>query len=549
MYITIVNSYNAFGEIVSKTTLLRESYRENGKVKNRTLANLTHWPEKDVEALKFALKHKERVYSLLADKKNYKIQQGNSVGAVWLINEIADKLGIKKALGNSHNGKLALWQVIARIIAQGSCLSAVRLASNHAACDVLNISESFCEDDLYENLSWLAKNQKKIEKKLFSGNYKDKKPDLFLYDVTSSYLEGKNNYFAKNGYNRDKKTGKMQLVLGLMCDENGDPVTIEVFKGNTIDYQTVKNQISKVTGDYSLQKVTFVGDRGMIKNEQIEALRSAGLHYITAISKPQIRKLINEEVLSMSLFDNDLQEVIHEGTRYILRRNPIRASDIQRSRENNLEKIRKFAEERNEYLREHSRAKVSTAIAKINHKLIKYGFDSYVSVINKERELSLEINEEILQEKSMLDGCYVIKSDLDSSYEKELLHTRYKDLYSVEEAFRCSKTEMLEMRPWYVQTEESTRGRALLILLAYKIVRYLKKLWSSLNMTVSEGIKELTTITTYETVFESRTIRGLVPIPNKLNRKLLSLAGVKLPELIPTLNTKVVSRKKLVRKE
>ena len=202
-------------------------------------------------------------------------------------------MGIEGALGTSRQGKLALWQVIARVIDQGSRLSAVRLAGSQAACDVLGL-ESFNEDDLYANLDWLAEHQGAIEDRLFramAGGCGDS-PGLYLYDVTSSYLEGECNELSAFGYNRDGKKGKRQVVIGLLCDGVGRPLSIEVFAGNTQDAATLASQVRKVAERFGGGAVTFVGDRGMIKGKQVEDLAEHGFHYITAITKPQVESLL-----------------------------------------------------------------------------------------------------------------------------------------------------------------------------------------------------------------------------------------------------------------
>ena len=182
---------------IYKRALLRESYREKGKVKHRTIANISKCSNQEIQAIKLALKHKHDLTRLDSLKGNIKTKQGLSVGAIITLKALADRLYITKALGNSTHGKLVLWQVMARIIDQGSRLSAVRLAGTHAACDLLNL-DSFTEDDLYENLDWLCEQQGKIEKQLFRLRHKSSKPPrLFLYDVTSSYLEVVNNELAE----------------------------------------------------------------------------------------------------------------------------------------------------------------------------------------------------------------------------------------------------------------------------------------------------------------------------------------------------------------
>src|SRR5947208_14532568 len=179
----------------------------------------------------------------------------------------------------------------------------------HAACDVLRLG-AFDEDALYENLDWLAGAQASVEDRLFAQRTKTTPVSLFLYDVTSSYLEGTHNALAAFGYNRDGKKGKRQIVIGLLCDEDGHPVSIEVFPGNTQDPQTFAAQITKVKARFDVHEITFVGDRGMIKCQQIADLAQQGLHYITAIPKPQIEKLLIQVTLQMDLFEHELAALL-----------------------------------------------------------------------------------------------------------------------------------------------------------------------------------------------------------------------------------------------
>jgi transposase len=183
----------------------------------------------------------------------------------------------------------------------------------HAACDVLGIRRGFEENDLYESLTWLCQHQEQIERRLFAARRAQRKPELFLYDVTSSYLEGDGNALGAYGYNRDGKKGKKQIVIGLLCDEEGTPVSTEVFRGNTQDPKTFGAQVHKASQRFGCERVTFVGDRGMIKSGQIEELSQAGFRYI-AITKPQIDTLLSGGVLQMALFDDSLCEVAGERT-------------------------------------------------------------------------------------------------------------------------------------------------------------------------------------------------------------------------------------------
>ena len=525
--------------------LLRHSYRENGKVRKRTIANLTHYPPEDVAAIELALKYK-RDLAALGSLKEIQLTQGASVGAVWAVYQVAKRLGIDKALGTDFAGKLAMWQVIARVIDQGSRLSAVRLAQVHAACDVLGIRRGFDENDLYENLTWLCHQQEQIERKLFAARRGDCKPKLFLYDVTSSYLEGQHNDLGNYGYNRDGKRGKLQIVIGLLCDESGEPVSTEVFAGNTTDPKTFGSQVKKAADRFGCEEVTFVGDRGMIKRGQIDTLGQAGFHYITAITKPQIIKLINDGVLQMELFDETIYEVQDDGVRYVLRRNPRRAEEIAATREDKRRSVQALVDAQTVYLRDHPRAKISTAQQKVRQKISRLRIDSWLGVQSEEGNLRLVVDDQKLAEVSRLDGCYVIKTDLPEPVaDKQVVHDRYKDLAQVEWAFRTSKTAHLEVRPVYVRKEENTRAHVLVVMLAYLVARTLRRVWVELDVTVEEGLEQLKTLCSIEIRTKGGGTCLRIPQPRATSRALLKALNLNLPEALPHTNVIVVTRKKL----
>jgi hypothetical protein len=537
------------GNKVYTRVLLRESYREHGKVKHRTIANLSKCSDQEIAAIKLALQHK---HDLAAFRENaqlspsFTLQQGSSIGAVAVLEGLAQELGLVKALGTDRQGKLALWQIIARVIDQGSRLSAVRLAQTHACCDLLKL-DAFNEDDLYSNLAWLTEHQHRIETRLFDVLHPQEKPALFLYDVTSSYLEGRNNYFGTFGYNRDGKSGKMQIVIGLLCDQAGIPLSIEVFAGNTSDPKTVASQVKKVVAHFGGGSVTLVGDRGMLKIPQIEHLSEHGMHYITAITKPQIELLLNTNVLQMELFDQPLAEVSEEKVRYVLRRNPKRAAEMEATRVKKLSRLEHKVSESNAYLSAHSRANPATVIKTLSKEVEKLKLQSWIEVkCGKDRCVALQIDEAARNEQTKLDGCYVLKTDLSAAQAaKELVHDRYKDLTLVEQAFRTSKTVELEMRPIYVQVENSTRGHALVVMLAYRLVRELGRRWQTLDLTVQEGLKKLSTLCTVEVVLADKTRCLTIPEPSADVAKLIKLAGVTLPRVFRNLGIKVATRKKL----
>src|SRR5262247_4159383 len=526
--------------------LLRESYRANGKVLHRTIANVSQCSEAEIEAMRLALRHKEALEQLGTIQDAITLQQGPSFGAVWTVYQVARRLGIAQALGTTREGKLALWQVIARVIDQGSRLSAVRLAMSHAACDVLGLG-TFDEDALYENLDWLAGAQARIEDRLFAQRQKTKPASLFLYDVTSSYLEGTHNELAAFGYNRDGKKGKLQIVIGLLCDEDGHPVSIEVFPGNTPDPQNLAAQVTKLKDRFGVQEITFVGDRGMIKSQQIEDLAQQGFHYITAITKPQIEKLLRTGTFQMELFEQELAEVLaDEGVRYVLRRNPVRAQEMRDTRHAKLATLQAQVAKQNQYLTDHPRANAQGALQKLVARAEKLRIADWVELTVAERAITLTVNEDAQAEAAKLDGCYVLKTDLTPQQaNKELVHDRYKDLASVEQAFRTCKTAHLDVRPIFVRREARTRAHAFVVMLAYRIIQYLASCWSAFDVTVEEGLHALTTLCLVEVAPQNAASYHCIPTPRDAIARLLHSADIKLPTAFSLSGTHVATKKKL----
>jgi hypothetical protein len=528
--------------------LLRETYREDGKVKHRTLANLTHCKPEEVEAIRLALKYKGDLSGMLASagESGPELKQGPAVGAVWVLSQLARELGIVAALGSDRQGKLALWQIIARVLDQGSRLSAVRLAGGHAVGAALG-TVGFDEDGLYANLDWLADNQAGIESRLFAQREPASAPDVFLYDVTSTYLEGEHNAFAAFGYNRDRKSGKRQIVIGLLADADGRPLSIEVFKGNTSDVKTFSSQVNKAAARFGAERVTFVGDRGMIKAPQRAEITAAGFHYITAITKAQIDGLIAAGVLQMDLFEDALAEVEGlDGERYVVRRNPARAEELAASRADKLMTLQTAAETANAYLNEHPRAAAKTQLARLKAKSETLGLDKVVQVAELERRVVVTVDETALAEAARLDGCYALRTDLPKTVVgKEIVHDRYKDLARVEWTFRDSKSVQLEMRPVYLRDENRTRGHALVVMLAYLLTQALRQRWRDIDLTVQEGLDRLASLCVVEVIIGGRPSYNRVPTPRDDVRQLFEAAGVAIPAALPLDPARVATRQTL----
>jgi len=525
--------------------LLRKCYRENGKIKHETIANLSSCSDEEITAIKLALKHKSNIQSVTSIE-SVSLEQGLSVGAVWTLKLVAERLGITKALGRVRMAVLALWLVIARLIDQGSRLSAVRLAGTHAACDVLGIKKSFNEDTLYEVLDWCCEKQQVIEDMLYRMRYKDQiPPRIYLYDVTSSYLEGQQNELGEYGYCRDGKKGKKQIVIGLLTDQDGFPLSVEAFEGNTSDQKTVWDQIRKLKDRFGAKKITLVGDRGMLKTPQQEALNGEEFHFITAITKAQIEKLLKTGIFQLRLFDIALCEIEVDDVRYILRRNPQRREEIRSNRECMIQKAKSLTVDRNEYLHEHSKADPEVALRKVENYINTRKLATFCGACLTGRIISVAIDEEEKEEFEKLDGCYVIKTDLkkNEACAKEI-HDRYKDLAQVEQAFRKMKTVHLEERPFFVRKESRTRGHMLVVMLGYMIIHYIGRYWKEIDCTIEEGIKELSCINANIVRIGTKEIT-MVPKPRERAVQLLKALGVTLPQSLLHLGVKVATKKKL----
>lgn len=551
MFITEIPSKGKNGQAY-KSVLLRESYREGSKVKSRTLAVLTKLPACLIEVIRHAMdRSSSDSLQSLADqsKGSLQLRTAESFGAVWVVAEVAGLLGIDKALGVTQEAQLAFWQVVARVLRPGiSLLAMVRLATTCAAAAILRWSQPFTEDHLYRNGAWLEGRHAIIEKRLWEGQ--TRQPDqLYLYDVTSSYLEGENNALGNWGYNRDGEKGKQQLVVGMLTDAQGDPCAVKVYEGNTSDLQTFADQVQKLSKEFGCQGVTMVGDRGMIRSKQMEQAQAAGFHYITALTKPQIEALIRTGTFQIDWFEEKVTEIAgSDDRRYVLRRNPVRAEEIDQSRTAKKRALATRLEKANEYLRQHSRAKVQTQQRLLQAKIKQLCVDSWLSVKFQQRQLTLEENSDARQEQARLDGCYVIQTDLPKkAASATTVHDRYKDLALVERDFRTLKMGHLNFRPWFVVTEDNTHAHALTSMLALKIRRHLEHAWQKLDITVEEGLRELERLNVMELVAtdSKEVIARLLPQPSPLQGQLLESLKITLPEKVPTAKVTVGTRVKL----
>lgn len=514
--------------------LLRQTFRANGKVKNRTLANLSSWPSARVDILRRLLKGE------LDDSQFAEPVMGPIFGALFALKALADRLGISSALGSKRMGKLALFLVLARVAHQGSRLSAVRWARQHAVAETLGL-DAFDEDDLYAALDDLCRRQDAIENALWKTYLRGHgaPPTLFLYDVTSSYLEGEQNALAAFGYNRDGKRGKKQLVLGLLADAEGEPLAVRVFSGNTADPSTVATQIDIMTKKFKVTDVIFVGDRGMVKNAGKQALSAAGIQYIGALTDPQIRKLLQEKAIQLELFAETVCEVECNGVRHVLRKNPDEAKRVQHRFEDKLDTLRKKLAARNEKVAISARAKPAAGLRVLEAWVHRHKLQNVVRLELKGRAVEMTLDREAATHAHELAGCYVVVTNVaQDKLGAQAVHDSYLALQNVERDFRLMKTGLLQVRPVFVQKETRTRGHVFACMLALKVTRELeRKLCAEYGTTdknprgatVADALAVLSRLPLINYRVGAKAVLTRLPKPDVEQQRLLGALGISLP--------------------
>jgi transposase len=543
-----------------QSVLVRSTHRDGKKVVAKTLAILSHLPDWLIRLIEKAIKRGEPIESLDqlagANDGDFDLKVAESFGAHHVVLEVARAAGIPQALGalgSDAVAKLVLWQVLARVLAPAvSLLGMVRMVAGSVATMVLGIKNAFTEDDLYGTGAWVVEHQARIETHLFTKHMPDlpqSEAGLFYYDVTSSYFEGLHNDLSAFGYNRDKIKGKKQVVMGLLTDSSGEPISTQLFPGNTNDLATFKDQIDALKVRFEQKNVTMVGDRGMIRGPQQQQVNEAGMHYISALHKCEIETLLKAGTLQMGLFDNAVHETkLADGRRLVTRCNPQRREELAATHTGFKQRMEAWVEQANLYLKEHPKAKVATQLKAGLERLKKGKLHVWMKLEEKEGQLKLTENKAAYDEHTKLDGCYAIVSDLAASEASaQQLHDRYKALSNVEAGFRTLKHGHLEIRPWYVRKEENTRAHAFTAMLALKIRRRLQAAWEPLNITVEEGLATLSQLCVMELIEKKsqQCVTRLLPKPSEIQTKLLAAVKVTLPIKAPEKGVDVATRVKL----
>ena len=464
--------------------LLRESYREDGKVRKRTLCNLSDWPVAHIEGLRGVLRGGTVI---AAGQDAFTVTRSLPHGHVAAALGMARKIGLDCILGSDGNRcrDLVLALLLGRILDPASKLATARALSRATAAsslgEMLGLGE-VDEDELYTALDWLLERQPAIETALARRHLSS--GTLVLYDVSSSYMEGRCCPLAKRGYSRDGRKGTLQIVYGLLCAPDGCPIAIEVFEGNTADPMTLAGQVDKLKQRFGLERVVLVGDRGMVTQARItDEIRPSGLDWITALRAPAIQGLLASGALQLSLFDQrDMASITapeFPGERLVVCRNPDLAAERARKREElltvterDLTRIQTAVGRRRGALR--GTAEIALAVGAVinRHKMSKHFdltiTDTSLGFARKRAEIAAE---------AAIDGIYVVRTSLPAETFDDAATVRsYKSLAVVERAFRCLKTVDLNVRPIYHWLADRVRAHVFLCMLAYYLEWHMRQL-------------------------------------------------------------------------
>lgn len=522
------------GDKVYTYALIRQSYRNGKAVRKRTLANISHLPPDVIELIRQSLQGQ----AFLPADKSVRVTESVSHGAVFAVHALMERLGIPTLLGTRPKPwhRLVLGMIAARLVNPGSKRFTCTWWYLTSLPRLLGLEElQVTVNNLYEAMDELSSRQQSIEKKLAHKHLEE--GALVLYDLSSTYLEGRTCPLAAYGHNRDGKRGKKQFTYGLLTNREGCPVAIEVFPGNAADPTTVPAQIEKLRQRFGFEKVVLVGDRGMITRTRIEEVERAGYGWITALRAPEIQKLSAGGYLQLSLFDEtDLAEIsdpARPGERLVVCRNPQVARERRRKREEllqatetQLEKVRQRVEKGRLVEPE----AIGLAVGKVidRWKMAKH-FELDIDL----RYFSFRRREDAIGQEAALDGVYVIRTNVPAdALTAEEVVAGYKSLRQVERAFRSMKTMQLELRPVFHRLEDRVRAHTFLCMLAYYVQWHMERLLRPLKEAEPAAYGSLKLVLEHLAGIQLNTLEvgGVTlrqaTVPNDVQQKILDHLGI-----------------------
>ena len=477
----VVTTSRTYKGTTYRTHLLRRSYREDGKVKNETLGNLSHLPEPLIEIVRRSL-HGETFVPL---GQAFEVVASRPHGHVQAVEAAMRRLDFTALLGSkpSRERELVLAMVAARIVAPHTKLATTRWWHTSTLASDFGVADAN-EDDLYAAMDWLLARQDAIQTKLAARHLSD--GGLVLYDLSSSYFEGTTCPLAKLGHNRDGKKGLLQVNYGLLTDVRGCPVAVSVHEGNVADSATFMPEVRRLREQFGIEHMVMVGDRGMISAKAIGELRELdGVGWITALKNASIRALVEQGQLQLGLFDErNLLEIAspeYPGERLVACRNPqlarLRAAKREAlliATENSLQAIRERVDA--------GRLKKADAIGLAAGKVVnRYKVAKHFELLITDTSFSFERKHAAIAAEAALDGIYIIRSSVDARRMDAADCVRnYKALANVERAFRSLKTVDLKVRPIHHRTADRVRAHILLCMLAYYVEWHMRQAWAPL---------------------------------------------------------------------
>jgi hypothetical protein len=466
-------------------TLLRRSYRQDGKVKKETLANLSHLPAEAIDAIRRVLAGE----TLVGAEDAFAIERSLPAGHVNAALAMARRLELAKLLDRSPSRErdLCLAMILGRVICPGSKLGMVRTLGQSTLASELGV-EGADEDDLYAAMDWLLERQDRIEDRLAARHLRD--GEMVLYDVSSSYFEGRTCPLARLGYSRDGKLGLPQIIYGLLCDQEGRPVAVEVFTGELHDDATLPSQVTKLKDRFGLSRVVVVADRGMVTKANLELLGQAdGVDWITALKAPTIKKLARSGVFQPSLFDEqNLGEITDPGEfpgeRLIVCRNPLVGAQRARKREELLAATEtdlaliKARVDRGTLL---GAGQIGLAAGPA---LKRYRMKKHFQIEITDTTFTYTRDSAGIAAEVALDGFYILRTSLtETNLSAGDVVRAYKNLEQAERAFGSLKSPELQIRPIHHHLETRVRAHVLICMLAYYLTWHLKAAWKPLLFT------------------------------------------------------------------
>ncbi len=473
------------GENVYNATLLRRSYREGGKVKKETLANLSHLPPVAVDAIRRVL----RGETLMSVEDAFQIERSLPAGHVNAALSMARRLGLAGLLDPRacRERDLCMAMIVGRVIEPASKLGTVRALGRSTLGEELGVV-GCDEDQLYLAMDWLAKRQERIEDRLARRHLKD--GEMVLYDVSSSYFEGRSCPLAKLGYSRDGKRGLPQIIYGLLCDMAGRPVAVEVFTGELHDDKTLPSQLEKLKGRFGLSRVVVVADRGMVTAANIELMRAQdGVDWITALKAPTIKKLARSGVFQPSLFDEQNLATITDANdfpdeRLIVCRNPLVAAQRTRKRHELLAATESDLAEIAQRVTNGTLTGADQIGLAVGPAVKRYRMKKHFELAITDTTFTYQRKTEQINQEAALDGFYILRTSLPAeTLAQEDVVRAYKNLEQAERAFGSFKGPDLQIRPIHHHLEDRVRAHVLICMLAYYLTWHLKTAWKPLLFT------------------------------------------------------------------